>query len=48
MSTVMNEGVKIRCKEVTAQVFTVVGLIVEPGTEITKSKFSIEAYSSIR
>ena len=36
MSTVMNKGVDIHCKAVTTQVFTVVGLIVELGTDIEK------------
>ena len=48
MSTVMNEGVNMRCKLVTYQVFTVVDLLVEisTSTEITKGYF--EAYPSIR
>ena len=44
MSTVMNEGVKIVCKSVMTQVFTVVGLLVELGTYIAKSKGSLESY----
>ena len=48
MSTVMNEGVDIRCKAVTNQVFAVVGLIVELGTAIVKLMGSLEAYPSIR
>ena len=48
MSTLMNEGVDIRCKLVTTQVFTVVGLLVELGKAIAKPKCSIEAYPSIR
>ena len=38
MSTVMNEGVKMRCKAVTANLFTVVGLLVEISTAIEKPK----------
>ena len=48
MSTVINKRVKIHCKAVTTQVFTLVGLLVELGTAIEKSKGSLEAYSSIR
>ena len=48
MSTVINEGVEIHCKAVINQVFTVVGLIVELGTAIEKSKGSLDAYPSIR
>ena len=48
MSTVMNEGVKICCKSVTTQVFTVVGLLVELCTAIAKPKGSLEASPSIR
>ena len=48
MSTLMNEGVEIHCKSVTAQVFTVVGLIVEIGTAIAKSRGFLEANHSIR
>ena len=36
ISMVINEGVKIRCKAVTNQVFTLVGLLVELATAITK------------
>ena len=46
MSTGMNKEVKIHCKAVTTQVFTV--LLVELGTDMTKSKGSLEAYPSIR
>ena len=48
MSTVMNEGVEIHCKAVTTQVFTVVGLLVELGTAVAKSKGSLEASPPIR
>ena len=41
MSTVMNEGVDIHCKAVTTQLFTLVGLLVELGTAIEKSKGSL-------
>ena len=41
MSMVMNDGVKMRSKAVTAIVFTVVGLIFESSTSIVKSKGSI-------
>ena len=34
MSTVMNEGADIHCKAVTTQVFTIVDLLVELGTDI--------------
>ena len=36
MSTVMNKGVNMSCKAVTAQVFAVVGLLVELSTVIEK------------
>ena len=36
MITAMKKGVKIHCKEITTQVFTVVGLLVELGTDISK------------
>ena len=38
----INEGVKSRCKAFTAQVFTVVGLVVELGISITKPRGYIE------
>ena len=44
MSTVMNEGVKIRSGAVTAKVFAVVGLLVEPSTSIEKPKVSFDVY----
>ena len=46
ISTVMDEGVDIHCKAFTIQVFTV--LIVELGTDISKSKGYFEAYPTIR
>ena len=48
MSTVMNEGVEIRCKAVMTQVFTVVGLLVELGTAIAKPMGYLKASPSIR
>ena len=47
MSTVMKKGVDIRSKAVTTQVFTVVGLLVEPGASISKIKGYLEDYPSI-
>ena len=47
MSTVMNKGVEMCCKSFTANLFTVVGLLVEPSTYISKPKGSLEAYISI-
>ena len=37
-STVMNEGVNMQRKAVTANLFTVVGLLVEHSTAIAKKK----------
>ena len=48
MSTVMNEEVRICCKSVTAQVFTLVGLLVELSIVIKKSNGSLEASPYIR
>ena len=48
MSTVMNEGFDIFCKEVTSQVFTVVCLLVDLGRYLTRSKVSKFASPSIR
>ena len=49
MSTVINEGVKMSCKEVTENLFTVAGHVVEhSSTAIEKPKGSIEEYLSIR
>ena len=47
MSTEMNNGVKIHCKAVMTQVFTVVGLIIELGKEFEKPKGSLESPPSI-
>ena len=44
MSRVMNEGVMMRCKEITANFLTEVGLIIEPSTSIAKPKGSLKAY----
>ena len=41
MTMVMNNGVKMRCKSVTANVFTLVGLLVEPKQAISKPKGNI-------
>ena len=38
ISTVTNKGVKISCKEVTTQLFTVVGLLVEIITSIKNQR----------
>ena len=43
MSKVTNEGVMMRCKVVTANLLTVVGLLVEPSIAIAKPKGSIDA-----
>ena len=48
MLTMMNEGVKIRYKAVTNQVFKVVGILVELGIDIGKPKVYLEASPSIR
>ena len=48
MSTVMNEGFYICCKEVTSQVFTVVFLLVELSMDIVKPKGSIDASTYIK
>ena len=47
MSTVMNKGVKIHCKAVTTQVFTVVVLLVELGTYIAIENRSLGPYPYI-
>ena len=44
MLTAMNEGVKMRCKSVMTNFFTIVGLLVEPGAAIAKPKSSLEAF----
>ena len=41
MSTEMNEGVEMRCKAVTTDCFTVLGIFVELSTSIAKIKGSI-------
>ena len=47
ISRVMNEGVMMRCKAVTANLLTVVGLIVYSSAAISKPKVYLEAYLSI-
>ena len=47
MSTAINKGIKMRCKSVTANFFTVVGLLVENITAIAKPKGYLEAFLSI-
>ena len=47
ISTVMNKGVKMCCKSVMANLYTVVSLLAEPITSITKPKGYLEAYISI-
>ena len=42
-----NKGVVMHCKAVTDNLLTVLCLLVEPSTAITKPKGSIEAYLSI-
>ena len=42
MSMVMNKGVKMHCKAVTANLFAVLGLLVEPSTAISKPNFFLE------
>lgn len=42
-----NKGVKIHCIAVTAQVFTIVGLVVELNTSIGKTNGYIDSYPSI-
>ena len=49
MSMVMNKVVKMRCKAVTENLFTLVGPLVEPiSTDIVKPKSYIDTYISIR
>ena len=48
MSTVINKGVKIYFKSVTANLFTVVCLLVEPSTSILKQKSSFGSFLYIR
>ena len=40
---VMNKGVKMRCKSVTANLFTVAGLLVETIADIAKPNVYLEA-----
>ena len=47
MSSVMNKGVKMRCKAVMNNIFIVLDLIVEPSTVIVKPNGYLEAYPSI-
>ena len=46
MPMVMKEGVNMRYKVVTVKIFTVVGLLVEPSTDIAKPKGSLHSYIS--
>ena len=48
ISTVINEVVKMRYKSVTANLLTVVGILVEPSAAIENPKVSLETSSSIR
>ena len=48
ISTEMNEGVKICCKEDTTKLSTVVVLLVERRKYIAETKVYIEEYSYIR
>ena len=47
MLTVMDKGVKMCCKSATENFFTVVGLIFELITYISKTKIYLKAYLSI-
>ena len=47
MSTVMNEGAKMRYKEFTTKFLTVVGLLVEPIKAIAIPNCFLEVYLSI-
>ena len=47
MSTVMKQGAEINYKSFTTQVFMVVGLLVEFGSAISKSKGYLEESPSI-
>ena len=47
MSNLMNKGVNIRCKAITASFFTVVWILVEPSTFIEKNSY-FEEYPSSR
>ena len=48
MSREKNEGFMMHCKSVMNNFLTVLGLIVEPSTEIAKPKGSIQESLSIR
>ena len=47
MSRVVNKGVVMHFKASTANLLTVVGLLVEPITSVAKPKGYLEAYLSI-
>ena len=47
MSTVMNEGAKMRYKSVMTKLLTLVGLLVEPSTAISKTTSYLEESLSI-
>ena len=47
MSRKTNDGVMIRYKKITANLLTIVRLLVEPITSLEKTKDSLEAYLSI-
>ena len=48
MSRETNEGVMMRCKKITANLLTILHLLVEHITPLEKPKASLEAYISIR
>ena len=48
MSRVINKGVVMRCKAVTVDLLTVVGLLVEPIATISKPRIYLEEFISIR
>ena len=48
MSMAMNKGFKTSCKAVTSNVFTVVGLLVEPITATAKPNGYLEVSTFIR
>ena len=48
MSRETNEGVMMHCKSITANLLTIVGLLVENITSLAKPKASLEASLSIR
>ena len=47
MSRETNEGVIMCCKKITANLLTIVDLLVEPGTSLSKPKDSLDASISI-